>query len=165
MKEAFRDVDLILHAGDIYQPRILDELETLAPVLAALGNGDREVTQDSRLAESHVLNVARIRIGLTHAINYPSSPQYPFDRTIAGRFDEPVDIVVFGDTHVATVVRDNGILLVNPGSPTLPNSLFELGTVGLLEIIGKIVKAHIVPLSMFPLPFDRELTYYRGASA
>ena len=38
--QAFRQVDLILHAGDIVTPRILDWLEDIAPVLAALGNND-----------------------------------------------------------------------------------------------------------------------------
>ncbi len=33
--EAFRGVDLILHAGDIYSHAVLDELERIAPVLAA----------------------------------------------------------------------------------------------------------------------------------
>ena len=46
VKEAFKDVDMILHAGDIYLPEILDELEALAPVMAAIGNGDKEYPDD-----------------------------------------------------------------------------------------------------------------------
>ena len=79
-------------------------------------------------------------------------------------FGKRFDIIVFGDTHVAVVEKYNGILLVNPGSPTLPNNRFELGTVGLLEITGNRPKAHIVQLSDFPLPFHRELIYYEGAA-
>jgi len=67
---------------------------------------------------------------------------------------------VFGDTHVAVVERRDGTLLVNPGSPTLPNGLFELGTVGLLEITGNRAEARIIQLSEFPLPFHHELIYY-----
>jgi len=40
VKEAFKDVDLIFHAGDIYVVSVLDELEHLAPVLAAEGDDD-----------------------------------------------------------------------------------------------------------------------------
>ena len=78
------------------------------------------------------------------------------------KFGKRIDIIIFGDTHVALVARYNGILLVNPGSPTLPNGRFELGTVALLEIIGNHAEARIVQLSEFPLPFHRELIYYRG---
>jgi len=37
VKEAFQGVDLILHAGDIWIPSVLDDLETVAPVMAAWG--------------------------------------------------------------------------------------------------------------------------------
>jgi len=38
--EVFRGVDLVMHAGDVYVNRVLDELAEIAPVIAALGNGD-----------------------------------------------------------------------------------------------------------------------------
>ena len=40
VKVALDGVDLILHAGDIYLLTVLDELEAIAPVIAARGNGD-----------------------------------------------------------------------------------------------------------------------------
>ena len=47
--QAFRGVDLILHGGDIYTPSVLDELERIAPVLAAKGDDDSgELLTDSR---------------------------------------------------------------------------------------------------------------------
>lgn len=165
VKEAFKGVDLILHAGDIYLPAILDELETIAPVLAAQGNGDGDFPQDHRLSENHVLDLAGLHLGLTHAIDYPGSPYYDLDGAIERKFGKRIDIIVFGDTHVAMVERYNGILMVNPGSPTLPNGRFELGTVALLEIMGNNAEARIVQLSEFPLPFDRQMTYYRGIGA
>ena len=165
VKEAFKDADLILHAGDIYLPRILDELETIAPVLAARGNGDQEFPKDHRLKDNHVLDIAGLKLGLTHEVNYPVSPVYPLDKVMESKFGKRMDIIVFGDSHIDMVERYNGILLVNPGSPTLPNGRFELGTVGLLEIRGYRAEARIVQLSEFPLPFHRELVYYRGMGA
>lgn len=165
VKEAFRGVDLILHAGDIYLPGILDELETIAPVLAARGNGDWGFPQDYRLNDNHVLDIAGLNLGLTHSVDYPGLPYSRLDKVMEREFGKRMDIIVFGDTHVAMVERYNGILLVNPGSPTLPNGRFELGTVGLIEIAGNRAKARIVQLSEFPLPFRRELIYYRGAGA
>ncbi len=149
VKHAFKDVDLILHAGDIYLPVVLDELETMAPVLAARGNGDEEFPEDRRLKDAHVLDIAGFRLGLTHGILYPEIEPYSLDKTMEREFGGPVDIIVFGDTHVALVERYKGVLLVNPGSPTVPNGLFKLGTVGLLEIAEGRVEAHIIQLGDF----------------
>ena len=75
-------------------------------------------------------------------------------------FGKRMDIIVFGDTHVAMVESYDGTLLVNPGSPTLPNGLFELGTVGLLGIMENRAEARIIQLSEFHLPFHQKLIYY-----
>jgi putative phosphoesterase len=160
VKEAFKGVSLILHAGDIYLPTVLNELETLAPVLAAKGNGDRNFPEDHRLKETHILTINGLSLGLTHGINYPTPSGYSFDQVMENEFGQPMDIIVFGDTHVAIVERYASTLLINPGSPTLPNGLFELGTVGLLEITGNRTTARIIPLSEFPFPFHREEIYY-----
>lgn len=157
VKAAFKGIDLILHAGDIYVPEVLDELEKTAPVLAARGNGDWPFPEDHRLRNSHVLDIDGFRLGLTHIIIYPELPQYPFERTIKREFDGPVDIAIFGDTHVALVDSYKGVLLVNPGSPTVPNSLSKLGTVGLLEITEGKVKARIIQLSQFCIECARPL--------
>ena len=147
VKLAFRGVDLILHAGDIYVPGVLDELEKTAPVLAARGNGDHDFHEDRRLKDSHILHIDGLRLGLAHIVIYPELPHYPLDKTMERHFGGRLDIVVFGDTHVALVESYRGVLLVNPGSPTLPNGLFKLGTVGLLEITGGKAGARIVHLS------------------
>ncbi len=165
VKEAFKNVDLILHAGDIYLPEILDELELIAPVRAARGNGDWNFPEDPRLDEHPVFDIGGLSLGLTHAINYPVPPGYPLDEITERQFGKRIDIIVFGDSHVAMVDRYNGILLVNPGSPTLPNGRFELGTVALLEIMKGSVEARIIRLSEFPLPFDKGLVYYPGGGA
>ncbi len=146
VKDAFRGVDLILHAGDIYVPNVLDELEKIAPVLAARGNGDLVFQKDWRVKNSHVLDIDRFRLGLTHVVIYPELPLYPLDRTMERAFGGRVDIAVFGDTHVALAEWYHDILLVNPGSPTVPDGFFRLGTVGLLEIEPGRVKPSIVQL-------------------
>lgn len=138
--DLFRGVDLILHAGDVYAPSVLDELERLAPVLAALGNGDAGLEADPRVRRTHCLTVDGLTVGLVHGLAYPFLP-------ITATFGRAVDVVVFGDTHVATIERADGVLLVNPGSPTLPNNLVGVpGTVGLLEIAHGQPQAQIVQL-------------------
>jgi len=165
VKEAFNGVDLILHAGDIYQPAVLDELETIAPVLAAQGNGDFDFPPDHRLKDSHVIDITGLKLWLTHAISYPKISLAFFDEAVGKEVSVRPDIIVFGDTHVAMMEMRRDVLLVNPGSPTLPNGLFELGTVGLLEITQRNVEVRIVQLSQFQLTFQRSLVYHRGYGA
>ncbi len=164
VKVAFNGVDLILHAGDIYVSDVLDELEAVAPVVAALGNGDRELPRDQRIRGSHTLTIDGFTVGLTHAFDL-NVPLRTFENAMEREFGGPVDVVVSGDTHVAVVEEYKGVLLVNPGSPTLPNGLFELGTVGMLEIAEGKVSAWIVRLSAFQLAFQKELVYRKGFGA
>ncbi len=146
VKAAFKGVDLILHAGDIYVTDVLDSLERIAPVLAARGNGDGRFPLDPRIKDSHVLSIEGFKVGLTHLIWYPELPQYSLEGSMQREFGGPVQIAVFGDTHVALIDTCKGVLLINPGSPTVPNGLFELGTVGLLEIVDGKAEARIIHL-------------------
>ena len=144
--EVFHGVDLILHGGDIHEPHVLDELEQLAPVLAAEGNGDIWLPKDSRIKESHVLNIQGLRIGLTHSLDYPEPFWRSLESAMQADFGGPVDIFVFGHSHKALVEIFKGVLLINPGSPTLPMGLHGLGTVGILQIEKGTPHAQIVQL-------------------
>ena len=148
VKDVFAGVDFILHGGDIYLLSVLDELEAIAPVLAARGNGDIGLPSDPRLKDSLVLNFDGVRLGLTHGIDYPEPPWRTIERAMEYEFGGEVDIVVFGDSHVDVVEVFKGILMINPGSPTLPRQMRELGSVGLLEISPeREVQAQIIQLS------------------
>lgn len=138
--------DLILHAGDVYTSKVLDDLERIAPVLCARGNGDRTLNGDSRVKEAHVLVLQGKRIGLTHALDYPEPAWRPLERAMEVAFGGPVDIFVFGDTHVPVVDVHKGVLVVNPGSPTLPYGLPKPGTVGVLELVDGAPQARIIPV-------------------
>ena len=62
---AFQNVDLILHAGDIVAPRILDRLEDIAPVVAALGNADFDM-EDPRVQPVQRLEYEGWKLCLIH---------------------------------------------------------------------------------------------------
>jgi hypothetical protein len=137
--QAFRHVDLILHAGDIVTPRILDWLEGIAPVLAALGNNDFGM-DDPRVKPAHTLDVEGWRLGLIH------------DVTSGVQFDRPVDIIVSGHTHYERLTQLNGVVHINPGSATLPHHYStRLGTVGILDVERAHLSATIVRLGDGPL--------------
>lgn len=148
--EVFAGVDMILHAGDIYDPACLDALERIAPTFACEGNGEylMHIT-DPRIERTRVIRTHGLQIGLTHGLAIPEYPPHRTMETVMQHeFGQPVNVVVFGDTHVEEVVTVKGVLCVNPGSPTLPHNLEHiLGTVGLLELEeGKAPVARIVRL-------------------
>ena len=153
--EAFRDVDLILHGGDLHDIVVLDWLQELAPVLAARGNGDDGdagrplAPDDDRLAHNQLLHINGLKLGMTHA--FPDRPYGAFltdiEEQMALHFGGPVDIVVAGDTHVPVVAEWDGVMIVNSGSPTFPHNLnTQLGTVGFLQICGRQAEAWIEQL-------------------
>jgi len=146
--EIFKGVDLVLHAGDIYLLSVLDELETIAPVMAVRGNGDMRLAQDPRLKDNIILNLHGIRLGVTHGIDYPEPSWRTLEAAMEYEFGGRVDLLVFGDSHVDLLEVSKGVLLINPGSPTFPRQIKEKGTVALLEIDsnGK-AKAQIISIS------------------
>ncbi len=143
LKEVFRGVDLILHGGDIYSVSVLDQLEQIAPVQAAIGDDDPYTTvKDNRVKYKHTLNIDDINIWLIHQKPDP----LPTISQKAPLLSQPPDVIIFGHTHMAKVDNSQNILLVNPGSPTFPHYRLELGTVGLLSIDSGKFEAQIIQL-------------------
>jgi len=139
--DAFRGVDLILHAGDVYIPSVLDDLARIAPVLAAGGDDDYgALFMDKRVKSKHVLLLEGQKLWLVHKRPY----SYMF--TSARLDNDAPDIIVFGHEHTAGVKRSGRILFVNPGSPTFPNHRRGLGTVGILIINSNQVDVQILEL-------------------
>lgn len=150
LKQIFCDVDLILHAGDVYAASVLDELGAIAPLLASKGDDDYgAVLADERMKEKHVLTFQGITIWLFHEFTRESWMdsngiwKMPPDETHT--HPDP-DVVVFGHTHRAALDNRGSVLTVTPGSATFPNYRREPGTVGLLEIRSGNVEARIIQL-------------------
>ncbi len=138
--ELLDGVNLILHAGDIVEAWVLDELATLAPVEAVAGNMDPfELT--TRLGQKKILNIASFRIGLIHGNHGAISKKTP-QRALDAFSEDNVDCIVFGHSHQPYCRKENNVLLFNPGSPTdrrrEPN--FSCGILTLdKEITGNIL--------------------------
>ena len=146
--QAFSGVDLILHAGDIYIASVLDELESIAPVLAAEGDDDfGDIRKDGRVKHKHVLKLEGQTLWLIHEGPYPHMFASWQTRNPAAQdgHDTP-DIIIFGHHHSVTLRRESGVLLVNPGSPTFLHYRRGLGTVGILDIDSGEAEAHIIQL-------------------
>jgi putative phosphoesterase len=141
--EAFSGVDLILHAGDLSAVSVLDELERIAPVLAARGDDDYGI-EDDRIREVQQLDLDGVNLYLIHSSLYFARDLilHPEKHDL----ERAPDVVVFGHTHRDTVRVVGSSLLVNPGSAAFPYYQLRLGTVALLTIEAGKARARIVRL-------------------
>ena len=114
LRAALENADHIIHAGDITIPDILDILAAFAPVTAVAGNvGDAAL----RLAldEHRILRAGRFSIGVCHGHGTKGKT---LDRALAAFNGQHVDAVVFGHSHIPYLGMHDGVLVLNPGSPT-----------------------------------------------
>ena len=78
--DAFQGVDFIFHGGDIHDLSLLDELEKVAPIYAARGNGEdgsggRDVQpEDARVKYAWLIEIEGLWVGLTHYVPVPERP-------------------------------------------------------------------------------------------
>ena len=137
---ALRRADLILHAGDVTSPSVLDELRAYAPVHVALGNNDgRDVREWGALDEVH-LELEGVRLVMVHE----TGPATGRERRLRRRFPD-ADVVVFGHSHIPIDSSADGLRLFNPGSPTWKRR--QPGpTYGLLTVRNGRMRTRIVPL-------------------
>lgn len=105
---ALAGVELILHAGDVGDDDILDELALIAPVHAVYGNTD--APGNPRLAESIERKIGGVSIHVSHGheVGRPTP-----ERLLASY---AADVIVYGHTHRQLVTRADGRLVVNPGA-------------------------------------------------
>ena len=160
--DVLRGVDLILHCGDLECLGVLDYLEEVAPVLAVRGYEDPVEEGDRLSTTTRVVKAEGVSIGIIHDIQWPgpkihTSPDgtdlvFPTGNGrefMARKFKAPVDVVLFGDTHEELVTHWDGVLIMNPGSPTYPGRRHErgvLGTIGMLEVDGEDATGRIINL-------------------
>lgn len=102
--------DLILHAGDLMDPVLLDELAAYAPVRAVRGNLD---PPDARLPETLEFELGGVGVAMIHDSGNKKGRRNRMRR----RFPE-ARIVVFGHSHIPWLEDEDGLMLLNPGSPT-----------------------------------------------
>jgi uncharacterized protein len=104
--------DVVLHAGDVLIPELLDELSGFAPVRAVLGNNDHELL--GLLPERRIEVLDGVRVAMVH----DSGPTKGRAARMRRWFPD-ADAVVFGHSHQPEVGAGvEGQLLLNPGSPT-----------------------------------------------
>jgi len=103
VRAALRDVELIIHAGDIGSQSLLEELESIASVVAVCGNVDSEL---SGLSSTETISVNDHLIYVLHDLaTLDLVPEK------AG-----ISMVISGHSHKARIDKKSGVFYINPGS-------------------------------------------------
>ena len=139
--ELLRGVEHILHAGDIGDAGIIDELSRIAPVPAVRGNNDSS-GPTSLFPEQVTLELAGRNIFLTHEVKLPKAPGDP---AIKAYLEASVDVVVFGHSHIAVQKYVGPVLFFNPGAAG--KRRFKLvPSIGTLSLEDERVQGTIIQL-------------------
>jgi putative phosphoesterase len=135
---ALAGVEMILHAGDVGGPSVLAALNQIAPTEAVYGNVDDP--HDPALARERVVSLGGVTIHVSHGHEIGSPTAEKLAACYTG------DVLVFGHTHRAVVVRVGRVLVVNPGAAgprrfdlqpsvarlTIANGIAEVETISLV---------------------------------
>jgi uncharacterized protein len=105
--------DLILHAGDVCTPEVLDELSAFAPVRVVLGNNDGSDVAAWGARETLELDLDGLRVGMIHDAGQKAGRLGRMRRRFPG-----CELVIFGHSHIPFDVADDRLRILNPGSPT-----------------------------------------------
>lgn len=135
----FKNMDLILHAGDLIDISVLDELKKLAKTQAVYGNMD-DLKLRKILPAKEIINIGKVTIGLIHGHGTP----FNLINRVKSEFSQKMDAIVFGHSHSPVNEVRDGTLFFNPGSAT--DKMFaKYNSYGILTINNGI-KGEIVRL-------------------
>ncbi len=139
--QLLQGVDHILHAGDIGDARIIEELQDVAPVTAVRGNVDRDPPSSLCPAEE-TLVLDNCRIYLTHEVK---PPKRDTDSALEGYRQAEVDVVVYGHSHIAYQRRWGGVLFFNPGAAG-KRRFKVIPSIGFITLTRTGVEGMVTPL-------------------
>lgn len=133
--QEIKNVDMIIHAGDFVDIRLLKKLKSLKPLEAVYGNMDSGEIRE-KLPKTKVISVGGFNIAVVHSDGYKNSSEHLKNTYFK---NEKIDVVIFGHTHRAQNFTDknSGVLYFNPGSPT--DKIFSpYNSYGIIDITKKI---------------------------
>jgi uncharacterized protein len=124
--------DVILHAGDFVAAEFYEELRRIGRVEAVHGNMDDERLQ-AALPATRIVEVEEARIGMTHDPLHLSR--------LAG-----CDGLIYGHTHRPELHSQDGVWMLNPGSPT-ERRRSPVHSMMMIEVDGKALAPKLVRLT------------------
>ena len=133
---ALRGSELIIHAGDIGKPEVLDSLALLAPIMAIRGNNDRGAWA-SGIPDILELTINGVNVQVIH--NVQEIENEPAARGFHA--------IISGHSHKPGIVKREQVLFVNPGSAG-PRRFKLPVAIGEIRVNGSHLSARIVNLQV-----------------
>lgn len=132
--KVFKSVDMIIHAGDVGKPEVLDQLQTIAGTVAVRGNVDHGVLA-VKLPVTEAVKIGKVYLYVIHDL-------FDLDLDpVAGGFNA----VICGHSHIPSIKIMNNMEYINPGSAG-PKRLKLPVSVALLYIKGDVLRTERVDL-------------------
>lgn len=132
--------DHILHAGDVTDPALLDELSALAPLTVVMGNCDAGDVRAWGATDEASLELGGLRVCMNHDSGLARNRR----ARMSARWPR-ARVVVFGHSHLPCNDDADGLLLFNPGSPTWKR-LAPFTSMGILWIEEGCVEGDVFPV-------------------
>ncbi len=132
--KSFKDVDLIIHAGDAGGPEVLETLQSITKVHPVRGNVDDGKWTDG-LPVTNAVQVGQVFLYVLHDLN-----ELDLDPAVAG-----FNVVIYGHSHIPNIEKSDGVLFLNPGSAG-PRRFDYPISIAFLYIKGTTVETEIVEL-------------------
>ena len=132
--EALRGSQHIIHAGDVGDPAILEQLTEIAPLTAIRGNVDKG-SWARKLSGTEVVEIGGASIYVLHDIS-----KLDLKPETAG-----FGVVVYGHSHMPKQEMRDGVLYFNPGSAGARRFNLPV-TVGKLTVVNGEVRGEIIPI-------------------
>jgi putative phosphoesterase len=129
--------DHILHAGDVCDPALLDELKSFAPVTAVIGNSDSHDVRAWGASDEAIEELGGVEVAMTH----DAGPRQQRWERMRARYPS-ARVVVYGHSHMPHLEDRARLMLLNPGSPTWPRRA-PFTSMGILWIEGGEVEAEV----------------------
>lgn len=133
MLKVFEDVDLIVHAGDIGKPEVLDGLRKVAPTVAVRGNMDGDWARMYGLRQVVTVEAGGVRLLVIHDLG----------KLAPGWRQKGCSVVISGHTHEPAHEMLDGVLFLNPGSAGRQSSRHP-PSVMLLHVGGGAVRPELI---------------------
>ncbi len=130
---AFKQVDLIVHLGDIVSLRVIEELRSICPqVMVVAGNMDQEEVR-KKYPQKQILEILGYKIGLMHG----AGPAGGLPELLSQAFSQDnCDLIIFGHSHKPMNERIGSVLFFNPGSAT--DLCAAYNSYGIIELKKKV---------------------------
>lgn len=125
--------DMIFHLGDYIEDgiKIRDALDI--HTIMVRGNGD---FGKRKFEDEQIIEIMGRRIFLTHGHKY--NVRFGVQNLFYRAMEVQADVVLYGHTHIAKILDNEGILIMNPGSPDYPRGITRKGTFGLITLGDKV---------------------------